>query len=313
MNPVLQELVEDWLDRPKPPRSAFVRPYLSWLPVVALVKDPRGRILFGNGEFLNLIGPQEESLIGKTARDYVKDPKSAELVIQLDEAVRREGRPILCIEHLSFEGKPRHRMAIRFPIPPEGELELTGVLGFDMEQVEKALLRSEFKQRRICEFATDPSIKPETLFHCLKDFLHSLPAIATVKNLDGRILCVNDEYTRVLGKRRRDVEGLLSTQIWDQPFADIVMAHDELVRRTSVTFLSVEKVSTRIGLRDRLNFRFPIFDSHNKLVMTGTLGFDYALLIKGVELLKSSRHAARAHLFLQPDDPDTLKLVYTAH
>jgi PAS domain-containing protein len=323
MNPVLQELVEDWLDRRlnrrKSSRSAFVGPYLSWLPVVALVKDPQGRVLFGNGEFLNLIGPgpHSENLLGKRAQNYVRDAKSAQIIDELDEAVRREGRPLLCVEHLSFEGKARHRIAIRFPIPPDGDLELMGVLGFDQEKVEKAILGTEFMQRRFCDFPVHPIRPPEAFSHCLKDFLHSLPAIATIKDLDGRVLCVNEEYTRVLGKRRREVEGLLSEQIWGQSFADMVFRNDEFVRRFQQTFISVERVPTRIGVRDRLNFRFPIFDAQNNLEMTGTLGFDYQLLIQGIQKLKASRHAASAFLFLQPadhpihaEDPERLKLVH---
>jgi hypothetical protein len=169
-------------------------------------------------------------------------------------------------------------------------------------------------QRRICEFATPPIPTPEALLHCLKDFLHSLPAIATVKNLEGRVLCVNEEYTRVLGKRRREVEGLLSEQIWDRSFADTVVAHDAFVHQFRQTFISVEQVPTRIGLRDRLNFRFPIFDAQNELVMTGTLGFDFKLLLEGIQKLKASRHAASALLFLQPENrenPDSLKVVHT--
>jgi len=317
MTSVIHELVEEWLDKPSSmKRAQYVRPYLSYLPVTAVVKDPSGRVLFGNGEFLRLIGLEKEGIVGSLPEDYVDDHESADVITKLDEAVRSEGRPILCIEHLKFNGETHHRMAIRFPIPPEGDLELTGVLGFDLEQVEDvtASLHPESSGKRLCPFATLPSTTPESPFHCLKDFLHSLPAIATVKDLDGRLLCVNTEYTKVLGKHRVEVENHLSTEIWSRSFADVIIAHDDVVRHTCQTFASVEHVPTRQGLRHRLNIRFPIFDSFksdHKLVMTGTLGFDYELMRRGIERLKAPEPAVRAYLFLPPGEQDSLKLVYS--
>jgi PAS domain-containing protein len=295
-------------------RRAYVRPFLSWLPVVALVKDPSGRVLFGNGEFLKLIGPQQGSIVGKQSQNYIKDERSAELIARLDEVVRKEGRPILCIEHLRFEGEVRHRMAIRFPIPPGQEVELIGVLGFDLEQVAKvaATLSPQSNEKSFCEFSSETSTTPEAPLHCLKDFLRALPAIATLKNLKGRFLCVNEEFIRILGKQRSAAEGKLATQIWERPFANLISAHDELVRLSGQTFASVEEVPTRAGKRNHLTFRFPIFGEGHHLEMTGTLGFDYELLSEGIQRLQESDTPGRAYLFLSRDDRDSLKLVYTS-
>jgi hypothetical protein len=43
--------------------------------------------------------------------------------------------------------------------------------------------------------------------------------------------------------------------------------------------------------------------------MTGTLGFDYQLIRRGIDRLRSSKSRAQAYLFLPTDNPDSLKLV----
>ncbi|MBZ5506019.1 MAG: PAS domain-containing protein [Acidobacteriia bacterium] len=321
MTSVIHELVEDWVDGPAAIRRArYVLPYLSWLPMTGVVKNSSGRVLFGNGEFLDLIGSPTAGVFGKRATDYIRDRRSGELVAKLDEKVLEHRRPLLCLEQLSFGGKPQRRMAIRFPIPPDSDLELIGVLGFDLEQVESVTksLAPETGQA-LQPFKTKVNTTPECDFHCLKDFLHSLPAIATVKDFEGRLLCVNSEYTKVLGKHRSEVENRFSGDIWDSSFAAVIRAHDDVVRHTGKTFASVESVPTLLGPRNRLNFRFPIFNTEGKaesteprLVMTGTLGFDYELLRRGVDRLKRSSSPASAHLFLPAEEKDSLKQVYSA-
>jgi len=319
---VMHELVEDWVEGPSSIRRAhYVLPYLSWLPVTAVVKTPSGRVLFGNGKFLELIDLPSAEVFGKRAKEYIKNRKSGELISKLDERVREEGRPLLCLEKMSFGGKPQRRMAIRFPIPPESDLELIGVLGFDLEQVENVTesLAPETSNTGVRPFPTRVNTTPECDFHSLKHFLHSLPAIATVKSMEGRLLCVNSEYTTVLGKHRSEVENRLSTEIWDKSFAAVIMAHDDMVRHTGQIFATVESVPTLLGPRNRLNIRFPIFDldakvdaRESKPVMTGTLGFDYELLRRGVERLKASSSSASAYLFLPSEDKDSLKPVFAA-
>ncbi|HEY6766854.1 MAG TPA: PAS domain-containing protein [Candidatus Sulfotelmatobacter sp.] len=321
MTSVIHELVEDWVDGPSAIRRAhYVLPYLTCLPVTAVVKNLSGRVLFGNGKFLELVGSPSAGVFGKRAKDYIKNRKSGELIAKLDEKVREEGRPLLCLEQMSFGRKPQRRMAIRFPIPPESDLELIGVLGFDLEQVENVTksLSPETSNTGVWPFSTRANTTPECDFHCLKDFLHSLPAIATVKSLEGRLLCVNSEYTKALGKHRSEVENRLSTEIWDKSFAAVIRAHDDVVRHTGQVFATVENVPTLLGPRNRLNLRFPIFETEGKagpkepkLVMTGTLGFDYELLRRGLDRLKASSSPAVAYLFLPAEDKDSLKPVYS--
>jgi PAS domain-containing protein len=311
MNAVINELVQGWIENPSSgspqDHSQYIVPYLSWLPGVAVIKDSNGHISYANGKFNKLVGKVGKNVVGMLPRDYVEDPASAALIEELDKVVRKEKTAILCIERLKIRGEIRRRMAIRFPIPPEGDLLLTGVIGFDLEQFEKATdFQLEVNDTSPREFETEFVPAPTCALHCLKYFLHSVPAIATVKNLDGRLLCVNAEYTKILGKERNEVEGLHSTQIWPQSFARLIIAHDSLVRKTRKPYFTVENVPTRTGLRDRLNIRFPIF-AGSELTMTGTLGFDFELIRNGLRLLRDHATATRAYVLPSSQEAGSFK------
>jgi PAS domain S-box-containing protein len=294
MNSVVRDLILSWVeDKDDTPRTEASSPhveelrgYLHWLPVVALVKGLRGRILFANPEFLKLIEP-EADVIGKRPEEYLKDSRTAQLIEECDKLAQKEGQPVVFVEHLLFGGKTHHRMAIRFPIPPQDEAELTGAVSFDLDQV-----------RRMSP-AVDPdstTTKPRELpTHDADDltqvysggfltrFVHSLPAAAAVQDVEGKFLCVNDRYTELAGKNRRDIQNRASRDIWPPEFADVMMLHGELVIQTEKSFVSVEKIPTSSGPVDWLNIRFPIFDEQKKLYRTGTLGFDYAWISKIID------------------------------
>ena len=310
MTPVIRELVEDWVSgqttRGALSTPELTRSYLDWLPMVAAVKDMDGRVLYANHEFLDLVKVPDDDVVGKKPSEYT-DKKSAELIMMFDRQVREVGKPIVCIEqHVTFAGEPHDRMAIRFPIFSGGDLELTGVLGLSLEQMRMVVgLDTEPGGRRQCQLSSSPAAV-RRVKHCLRQFVEVVPAIATVKDPQGRLLYVNPEYTTVLGKQKRAVEGRLSREIWDGPIADLIYAHDDMVRDTGKRYASIERIPiANKSLRDRLNFRFPIFDSCHNLLMTGTIGFDYGLIRRGVELLSTAESRGRSFLF--EDGPDSLK------
>src|SRR5207245_10903555 len=117
-------------------------------------------------------------------------------------------------------------------------------------------------------------------------------------DLDGRLRFVNPEYTKVLGKEKTAVENRLSKEIWGGALADLIMAHDDMVRKTKHhrPYVSVERLPTPTVEKDRLNLRYPIFE-RQKLVRTGTIGFDYSLLRRAVGRLAAGGNSARAYIF----------------
>jgi PAS domain-containing protein len=318
MNAVLEGLVEAWLasdgaqlsasangppesgSAPSPTPSTrrewssddLLRAYVRWLPAVVLVKEVHGRVICANERFLELVG--RRNVVGQLPTDYF-DKQTGGAVLRHDSDVHRLQKALLCIEQVSVQGVRQKRIAIRFPILEAGKPVLTGALGFDDEFLSKAVTLKERDGARACRLPSDHprSIEISETFNStelLEAFVESLPAIAAVKDLDGRLLCVNGEYFNVTGKRKRDVINRLPTENWPAVTAQLVMAHDQLVRETQSPFMSVETLVFENPARtvDRLNLRFPIFGADGELVLTGTIGFDYHALLKGLALTEAA-------------------------
>jgi PAS domain-containing protein len=299
MNSVVRDLILSWVeDKDGTPRTEAssshveeLRAYLSWLPVVALVKGLRGRILFANPQFLRLIG--KEDVIGKRPEEYLRDPRAAQLIEECDKVAQKEKKPVVFVEHLRFRDETRRRMAIRFRIPPQDEVELTGAVSFDLDQVRSMTpdvdpSSTTTKPRELPTHDADDLTRGYS-GGFLTRFVHSLPAAAAFQDFDGRFLCVNEEYSKLAGKNRRDIENRLPKDIWEPEFAGIMMLHEEFVRRSGKPFVSVEKIPTSSGPVDWLNIRFPIFDEQKEkdqqrtVHRTGTLGFDYTWISKIID------------------------------
>jgi hypothetical protein len=171
-----------------------------------------GRTVLANEELKSLIG--REDVVGQCPSDYWDTPV-AQLVMAHDQVVREHNVPILCAELIPAKNTIRERLAIRFPIrDKEGQVEMTGALGFDLPQFQdNPIMKRRENGRRPYRLQPDRSLvfwsnlaesPPD---HLLFAFIRELPAITTAKDLQGRLLCVNSEYTKVTGKPAESVIG----------------------------------------------------------------------------------------------------------
>ena len=279
--------------------------YLRWLPAVATVRELHGRIIFANGEYQKLV--DKKTVAGHLPGDDF-DEETARYTMERHEEVRDTRHVIWSKETVCVRGEHRRRLVIRFPILKEKDVQSIGALGFDLDlMTEKtSLINPKASWQRAYRLADRPSLEfwrdrlvawPDSL---LQDFMSCFPAIATVKDLEGRLLCPNPEYTRVTGKLREDVVGRLPIENWsgtNQLLAELIMYHDLLVRETGAPFISVEAIPTASGNQDRLNVRFPIFASDGSLEMTGQLGFEFSVLKR---LLAEAEENAQARVDSHP-------------
>ncbi len=263
-----------------------LKQYLRWFPAMVLVRELHGRIIFANGEYRRLV--EKNTVAGHLPSDDF-DPETARQIMERHEAVRDTKNPILSTESICVRGESQKKLALRFPILKGAEVQSIGALCFDLTLISKKTSQIDPKAgwQRAYRLADRPSLEfwkdrliawPDSL---LRDFIRCLPAIATVKDLEGRLLCPNPEYTRVTGKHREDVVRRLPVENWsgtNQLLAEIIMYHDLLVRETEAPFISVESIPISSGNQDRLNIRFPIFDSTGTLELTGQLGFEYSVV-----------------------------------
>lgn len=290
MNAVLRDLIASWLEGRASGDDATVclqltelRAFLRWLPVAAVVKGLGGRILFANPAFQKLVC--EPDLIGKQPKEYLEDSETASLIEECYRRVHKAGRPLVFVERLSLRSQTQHRMVIRFPITPHDELGLIGAVSFDLDQIECMTSASDSSNGdwRPREWPTGDLGSADCPGYFLTGFVHSLPGAAAVQDIDGLFLCVNDEYSQLANKRKREFEGVDSRQIWGAETAKVMMLREELVRHSRKPFVSSEKIPASSGQMERLNIRFPILGEKGEVARTGTLGFDHNRISKIVD------------------------------
>jgi PAS domain-containing protein len=274
---------------PVEPRIVRLREYLRWVPAVAVIRDLDGRTALANHELKRLLNL--ENVVGLRPSDYW-EPSVAELVEANDQIVRVKNVAIICVERIPIRHTFRERLSVRFPIRDrEGAVKMTGVLGFDLEQLRDAqALKSRDGGRRPSRFEANRHVvylgdlEQAAADAFLSDFLYWVPAIATIKDPNGRLLCVNHKYYSVT-KKTDDVIGKLPSENWPASTADLITAHDQLVRETKTPFVSVETLELSEQSLERLTFRFPILGSQGEIEMMGTLGFDLGLITRAISEL----------------------------
>ncbi len=298
MNSLVQRLIEDWLRNPTlpeleapladDPEVYHLRAYMRCLPAVALVKEQHGRIIFANPEFQRLV--LSSDIAGHDANDFFSGDTAA-VIIRNDRVVFGTNKEQWFAEPVCVRSELRTRLCNRFPIRDgQGGVKWTGALGFDWKQIQEQAqnLSPGDVAKRVSCWETDPLVfwpaavtSPSSL---LKEYLGALPAIAVVKDLEGRLLWVNERYSRVTKLKGDDVLGHLPGDHWPRSVAEPIMIHDRLVREARKSFVSVESMPANQG-GERLNVRFPIFNSAGELELTGTIGLDYRGIRTAIEEL----------------------------
>jgi PAS domain-containing protein len=270
--------------------------YFYSIPCPAMISDLEGKFQYVNDAFERLVGNK----IDRDSRPemFWEEVPLLNWIVQHDADVRLYQQPIFCLERIQLQHDNPEKLVIRFPIfeRPRKREDLKGIAAifFDLKELrEAAVLKPEKETSRLQtdgmpRYVENPD---DEAMHALKSFVYNVPAIATIKSsTTGVLLCVNDQYEKVTGKKREDL----------------------VVRETSAPFLSVEILEMDSDeKKERLNLRFPIFGATGEIEMTGTLGFDYTLLRQAVEKLvpqsNIERPAIETVYSFAPDIPDSLR------
>jgi PAS domain S-box-containing protein len=105
----------------------------------------------------------------------------------------------------------------------------------------------------------------------LELILDSVPALIFHKDTSGRIVRVNAEWSRLVGKRRDEIEGHTDAEL-GSPYAEQYLVQDREVIATGKPVRGiVEKVVAKDGERWIETDKFPRFDAHGEVV--GVIGF----------------------------------------
>jgi DNA-binding GntR family transcriptional regulator len=261
--------------------------FLRSMPAVVLVKDCQHQVLYANREFERLSGLRFHDVHG--AR--LDDP----FWRHIEEIVASERVLLLVAERQHH----RQRMTLVFPIEHSTSQDLMiGEFGVDITTI---LPLAHIQQPAAVPLEAagptayltqnpDVSVVPGLL----TSFFRALPAVATWKDMQGRLLWANAAYEKVTGKAKDEAIGHLSSENWPGPCGEIIAQHDSKVRLTQQPYMTIDRLTFQQSALCRLSLRFPVFDDHLHLAGTATIGFSQELLVKCDSLLRALPDGDRA-------------------
>jgi PAS domain S-box-containing protein len=101
-------------------------------------------------------------------------------------------------------------------------------------------------------------------------FMNNNPALAFVKDQDGRIQYMNNTCERVWGMKLTDCFGKTNHQLWPAHVADRLLVNDTAVIERDEASQLVDEVSLRSGRTvQMLTFRFPFTDAEGRRLVGG--------------------------------------------
>lgn len=131
--------------------------------------------------------------------------------------------------------------------------------------VRRALQERELRQeRRKAEEALRAS---EARFYL---FMNNSPALASIKDADGRLLYINNTCEQVWNLALPECEGKLDYELWPADVAARIRSHDLAVLQSGEASRLVEDMPSRNGhVRHLLSFRFPFVDAAGSRLLGG--------------------------------------------
>lgn len=201
-------------------QQKFLRQMIDANPNIIFVKDEKGRFVQANQAMARIYGIPVESLIGKTAADFILDPEEAKRVVEQDEEV-------LATLQSKF-------------IPEERVTDLkTGEVHW-LQTVKKPLLSSNGRIRQILCVATDITERKRAEEERDRFFSISLDLLCTVK-FDGYFKYLNPAWKKTLG--------FSEEELFARPFIEIIHPEDRAAIRREVEKLIAEGSSQSFEIR----------------------------------------------------------------
>ena len=314
MSPIIEQLVQGWVtlrenEEHRPEAVPLHRQFLRSAPVVALIRDLDDRLVYANKEFERFCGRTRQELLNSRP-DEQWPGQVGRTIMAHDAVVRIHKKPILSVDtigyadHQSAKAGDSRRMTIRFPMTDSnGECAYVGALGFDLKAIAKATPIANRSKSGPISIALTPSnsslVAPLPIPSALLvSFFYSVPAIATWKDLQGRMIWANQEYERVIGRKRDEVVGHLPTDNWSGDVGTAILGHDALVRESGIPHLTVDELPVGDKTLQRLNIRFPVFSADSRLLNTASLGIDLRIARAGSTLLNNASSGEQKWRFL---------------
>lgn len=225
--------------------------FMDNLPGFAWIKDAQGRYVYTNRYFRAVFGMCAQSWEGKTDHD-VFPPDIADRFVANDRKVIESGKEIRTTEEFVLRDGRHIGLVSKFPISRPGDRLLVGGISIDVTEqmhTEEALRLSEDR---------------------FQVFMNNSPAVAFMKDEDGRHLYVNEPFARMFGKPVAEWLGKTDQDIWPPDVAAQLREHDLTVLAGDKVVELEEAIPTPDGTWHQfLVFKFPFREASGKKVLAG--------------------------------------------
>ncbi|HEV2687842.1 MAG TPA: histidine kinase dimerization/phosphoacceptor domain -containing protein [Bryobacteraceae bacterium] len=133
----------------------------------------------------------------------------------------------------------------------------------------------------------------ETRFHL---FMNNSPALAFIKDEDGRILYINSTCERTWNTTLAKCAGKLDCELWPADVAATLHAHDLSVLRSGASDRAIEQLPLPNGSElQLLSFRFPFADANGRQLL-GKVSVDISEQVRTEQALSAAFSAKEALL-----------------
>jgi PAS domain-containing protein len=267
--------------------------FFEFLPVPVVVLDGSGVVRYANSAYASLLSKSSLNLPRTSIQD-LWPPSIAAAIRQECTLAQASSVGRVAFERLPVKRKMiRELMTLRFPISTQSGT-LTAAVSIDLQRVYEAAELLKDIERGGTSFAPiEAPTVPNTDFgsacppDLLDRLLDTMPIVATLKDLQGRIVYGNGAYRTLINRPFEDVHGGLPTHHWPARVGSMIMKLDQWVRDQGSPILSVERIPVQRVPRNRLTIRFPIRGQAG-IEATASLGFDFEALSANADRLAAA-------------------------
>lgn len=125
-------------------------------------------------------------------------------------------------------------------------------------------------------------------------FMHGLPGLAWIKDMQGRYVFVNDAAARAFGRDRAEVYGRTDAELFPPETAQRFRANDLEALLSESGIETIETLEQEDGRHYSIVRKFPIPGADGSPGLVGGIAIDITERVRGEEALKEAKEAAEA-------------------
>jgi len=227
------------------------------IPEMVCLKDTTGRYILVNRQFEEWVAVDREDALGKTPEELM--PEQGQEFADLSERALSTGEPVNLDREMTHpDGVTRTVVSKRFPVTSRtGETLGTG------------LVSSDISDRKATEQALE---EQKDLMQALID---NLPDLVALKDVDGRLLLVNQQFETWLGKTREQAIGKTIRELFNSADADEFEIVEKQVLASGEPLTREREFQFPDGkTRAVVSIRFPVRSKDSEIIGLGLVNTD---------------------------------------